>query len=238
METQAAHTSTIYLIPCALYEGVNETIPAYVVDAIKNCQCFFAENERTARRFFKSVWKEMVIDDYEWHTIHKAENEVLDAFRQAIEQQKNIGIISEAGCPGIADPGQVLIAKAQELKAHIKPLTGPSSVLLALMASGFNGQQFSFNGYLEIDSAKRKKQLQKLEEESIKNRRTQIFIETPFRNDALLKDIIAVCRPQTKLCIAADITAPTESIITKKIQEWAKNIPALHKRPVIFLLGS
>jgi 16S rRNA (cytidine1402-2'-O)-methyltransferase len=230
-------SSTIYLIPCSLYEGVNETIPAYVQDAIKNCQVFFVENERTARRFFKSIWKEMVIDHYEWHTIHKAENEVLDTFQLAIKQGKNIGIVSEAGCPGIADPGQVLVAKAQELEATIKPLVGPSSILLAMMASGMNGQQFKFNGYLPIDTSERKKQIQKLEEEAIKNSCTQIFIETPFRNDALLKDIIASCKPQTRLCIAADITAPSEFIVTKKIQEWKKSIPALHKRPVIFLLG-
>ncbi len=180
----------------------------------------------------------MVIDNYEWHTIHKAENEVLSTFQQAIKQQKNIGIVSEAGCPGIADPGQILINKAQEMGAVVKPLVGPSSILLALMASGFNGQQFTFNGYLPIDSAARKKQLQKLEEESLKNNSTQIFIETPFRNDALLADILSTCKPHTKLCIAADITAPTETIITKKIQNWKSNIPALHKRPVIFLLGS
>lgn len=229
--------STIFLIPCSLYEGVNETIPAYVLDALKQCKVFFAENERTTRRFFKSIWKEMIIDDYEWYTIHKAENDVLDTFQLCIKQQKNIGIVSEAGSPGIADPGQILIGKAQELGVHIKPLVGPSSILLALMASGFNGQQFKFNGYLAIDSNLRKKQLQKLEEEAIKSECTQIFIETPFRNDALLKDILATCKPQTRLCIAADITAPTEMIITKKIQDWKHSTPALHKRPVIFLLG-
>lgn len=229
--------STIFLIPCSLYEGVNETIPAYVLDALKQCKVFFAENERTTRRFFKSIWKEMIIDDYEWYTIHKAENDVLDTFQLCIKQQKNIGIVSEAGSPGIADPGQILIGKAQELGVHIKPLVGPSSILLALMASGFNGQQFKFNGYLAIDSNLRKKQLQKLEKEAIKSECTQIFIETPFRNDALLKDILATCKPQTRLCIAADITAPTEMIITKKIQDWKHSTPALHKRPVIFLLG-
>jgi len=179
----------------------------------------------------------MVIDDYEWHTIHKAENEVMNLFTACIKKGKNIGIVSEAGCPGIADPGQVLIAKAQELNAHVKPLVGPSSILLALMASGFNGQQFKFNGYLPIDTGERKKQIQKLEEESTKNQCTQIFIETPFRNDALLKDIISTCKPHTRLCIAADITAATESIRTKKIQEWKNSLPALHKKPAIFLLG-
>ena len=228
---------SIYLIPCFLYEGVNETIPAYILDAIKKCSVFFVENERTARRYFKSLWKEMVIDDYEWHTIHKAEMELVEKFQQAITRGKIIGIVSEAGCPGIADPGQVLVSKAQEMGAVIRPLVGPSSILLALMASGMNGQQFKFNGYLQIDSNQRKKQIQKLEEEAAKNQCTQIFIETPFRNDALLKDIIAICKSQTRLCIAADITGPSEFIVTKKIQDWKTAIPALHKRPVIFLLG-
>jgi 16S rRNA (cytidine1402-2'-O)-methyltransferase len=227
----------IYLIPCYLYEGINETIPGYVLDAIKNCTVFFVENERTARRYFKSLWKDMVIDNYEWHTIHKAETELVEKFQQAIKQGKIIGIVSEAGCPGIADPGQVLVSKAQELGAVIRPLVGPSSILLALMASGMNGQQFKFNGYLNIDSSQRKKQIQKLEEEAAKNQCTQIFIETPFRNDALLMDIIASCKPQTRLCIAADITGPCEFIVTKKVQDWKISIPALHKRPVIFLLG-
>lgn len=228
---------SIYLIPCYLYEGVNETIPSYILDAIKNCTVFFVENERTARRYFKSLWKEMVIDDFEWHTIHKAETELVEKFGEAINQGKIIGIVSEAGCPGVADPGQVLVSKAQELGAVIRPLVGPSSVLLALMASGLNGQQFKFNGYLEIDSTRRKKQIQKLEEEAAKNQCTQIFIETPFRNDALVKDIIASCKPQTRLCIAADITGPSEFIVTKKVQDWKNSLPALHKRPVIFLLG-
>ena len=236
-KTLQSAKGTVFLIPCPLYDGVNESLPAYVLDTIKNCTVFFVENERTTRRFFKSIWKEMVIDDYEWHTIHKAEQDVMRQFESAIKANKTIGILSEAGCPGIADPGQLLIKRAQEMGATVKPLVGPSSILLALMASGFNGQQFKFTGYLPIDAVLRKKAIQQLEQESISDNTTQMFIETPFRNDALLKDILATCKPFTKLCIAVDITAPTEWIVTKKIQEWKQAIPVLHKRPVIFLLS-
>jgi 16S rRNA (cytidine1402-2'-O)-methyltransferase len=227
----------VFLIPCPLYDGVNETLPAYLVDTIKKCTVFFVENERTTRRFFKSVWKEMVIDDYKWHTIHKAEMEVMRQFEAAIKANKTIGILSEVGCPSIADPGQLLIKRAQEMDAVIKPLVGPSSILLSLMASGLNGQQFKFNGYLPIDAALRKKAIQRLEQEAISEGTTQLFIETPFRNDALLKDILTTCRPSTNVCIAVDITSPEEWIVTKKVQKWKQSIPALHKKPVIFLLG-
>ncbi|MEO7311757.1 MAG: SAM-dependent methyltransferase [Chitinophagaceae bacterium] len=228
----------VYLIPTVLAEGITETIPAYVLDAVQQCQIFFVENERTARRFLKSVWREMVIDDYQWYTIHKAEEEVLKQFAAHVKKGDTIGILSEAGCPGVADPGQVLVAKAQELGGVVRPLVGPSSILLALMASGMNGQAFRFNGYLPIDATERKKTLLQLEDEAIKNSVAQIFIETPYRNDALLKEIMQSCKPATRLCIAADITAATEFIVTKKIQEWKTSLPALHKRPVIFLLGN
>ena len=237
LQLKSTERACIYLIPCALYEGVNETVPEYVLEGVKKCDEFFVENERTTRRFFKSIWREMVIDNYGWHTIHKAEKEVMRNMEAAIRAGKNIGIVSEAGCPGIADPGQILVKRAQEMGAVVKPLVGPSSILLALMASGMNGQQFKFNGYLPIDSGARKKELLRMEEDAITNNCTQLFIETPFRNESLLKDILATSKPFTRLCIAADITAPTEFITTKKIQDWKISSPALHKRPVIFLLG-
>lgn len=230
--------ATVYLIPCYLYEGVTETIPPYVLDAVKNCQVFFVENERTARRYLKLLWREMIIDDYTWHSIGKAEDHVTAAFVQALKQENTIGIISEAGCPGVADPGQLLVAKAQAMGATVKPLVGPSSILLALMASGLNGQQFCFNGYLPIDATERKKKLQQLDEQVHKNAGTQMFIETPYRNEPLLKDILQTCRPETRLCIAVDISAPTEWIVTKTVREWKQAaMPALHKRPAIFLIG-
>ena len=227
---------TVYLIPCVLAEDAMQTIPSYIVDAIKDCTVIFAENERTARRFFKSIWKEMVIDSYEWFTIHKAEEEQINHFKQKIKEGKNIAIISEAGCPGIADPGQVLINVAQQLNVTVKPLVGPSSILLALMASGMNGQQFEFVGYLPIDNGERMKTIKNLETASAKNKSTKIFIETPYRNNQLVEAILKTCSASTQLCIAVDITAATENISTKTIEQWKKQQPEIHKRPAIFLL--
>lgn len=226
----------VYLIPTVLHEEALETIPAYLLDAVKDCSVFFTENEKTARRFLKKIWREMVIDDYQWFTIHKAEEEVKSQFLQLLKAGKNIGIISEAGCPGVADPGQVLTEAAQQAGITIKPLVGPSSILLALMASGMNGQCFQFHGYLPIDAIERKKKLRELETDSHKRNCTQIFIETPYRNNPLIKDILDSCREETRLCIAVDITASSESIRTKSIKKWKQEIPDIHKRLAIFLL--
>ncbi len=228
--------SNIYLVPSVLVETAIETIAPYIIEAVKKCEVIFAENERTARRFLKSICKEIVIDDYEWFTIHKAENEVLQSFKQKITAGKNIAIISEAGCPGIADPGQILIAAAQELNAIIKPLVGPSSILLALMASGMNGQQFEFVGYLPIDNLERNKAITALENTSKNKNSTQIFIETPYRNNQLLENLLKTCKPSTKICIAAELTGSNEFIKTKTVADWKKDITDFHKKPVIFLL--
>lgn len=226
----------VYLIPSFLSEDAVETIPPYVLNAVKNCRVIFAENERTARRFLKSMNKEIVIDDYEWHTIHKAEQEQINVFKQKIKEGKNIAIISEAGCPGIADPGQILVYEAQKLNVEIKPLVGPSSILLALMASGLNGQRFGFHGYLPIDNFERIKKIKELEEESSKKKCTQIFIETPFRNNKMIETILRNCKPSTQLCIAAELTSANEWIKTKTMVEWQKEKIDLHKKPAIFLL--
>ncbi len=226
----------VYLIPTFLHEDALETIPVYVLDAVKNSTVFFVENEKTARRYLKRLWKEMVIDDYKWYTIHKAETEVQQAFQQHLQQGNTIAIISEAGCPCIADPGQLLVNKAQQLGAVIKPLVGPSSIFLALMASGMNGQKFQFNGYLPIDNTERKKAIKTLEDYSQKNNCTQIFIETPYRNNQLIKELVQSCMETTQLCIAVDITASFESIKTKTIKEWKKEDVDIHKRLAIFLI--
>ncbi len=228
----------VYLIPTVLYDDALETIPAYIVDAIKDCQVFFVEQEKTARRFIKKIWKEFVVDDQQWYTIHKAEEEVKQQFVSLLKRGHHIAIISEAGCPGIADPGQLLVKAAQQIGIKVQPLVGPSSILLALMASGLNGQRFQFHGYLPIDGVDRKKKIRELEQEARKFQATQLFIETPYRNNALLKDLLDQCQADTLLCIAADITAPGEFIQTKTIQEWKKQLPELHKRPAIFLIGS
>lgn len=226
----------VYLIPTFLDEDGLDAIPAYVVSAIKDCQVFFVENERTARRYFKQVWREMVIDDYEWHVIHKAESEVQSILREKLSQGLRVGIVSEAGCPGIADPGQALIAVAQEMNVRVKPLVGPNSILLALMASGMNGQQFQFNGYLPIDGGERIRKIRELEAESKKKRCTQIFIETPYRNNQLLEALVKNCQPATRLCIACNLTGKNEWVRTQTISTWAKSTPDIHKRPAIFLL--
>lgn len=226
---------TVYLIPTLLAEKAKHALPEYVKDAIKDCAIFFAENERTTRRFFKQILPEIVIDDYEWASM-KDEFAALAMFKNNLSEGKNIGLISEAGCPGIADPGQKLIAAAQEYGANIKPLVGPNSILLALMASGMNGQQFRFSGYLPIDNSQRIKVLKELELESTKKNCTEIFIETPYRNNQLIESILKTCNPNTKLCIAANITSADEWIKTKNIAEWKKEKIDLHKQPAIFLL--
>ncbi|MEP6712374.1 MAG: SAM-dependent methyltransferase [Ferruginibacter sp.] len=227
---------TVYLIPCVLAEDATETIPAYVMEAVKKCRVIFAENERTARRFLKSMDKAIVIDDYEWFAIHKAEEEQILNFKQKIKEEKNIAIISEAGCPGIADPGQLLIMAAQDLGSIVKPLVGPSSILLALMGSGMNGQQFEFLGYLPIDNLERIKKIKELETASQKNNSTKIFIETPYRNNQLLEALLKTCEAKTRLCIGVNITASNESIQTFTIVQWKNKKPELHKQPAIFLL--
>jgi len=226
----------VYLVPSFLAENAVETIPGYVIAAVKNCAVIFAENERTARRFLKAMDKEIVIDDFEWHAIHKVEAEQINVFKQKIKEGKNIAIISEAGCPGIADPGQILVEEAQKLNADVKPLVGPSSILLALMASGFNGQHFCFLGYLPIEDAERIKKIKQIEEESLKRKCTQIFIETPYRNNKMLETILRHCHSSTKLCIAAELTSPNEFIRTKTVADWKKETIDLHKKPVIFLM--
>lgn len=228
----------VYLIPSVIEEQATETIPAYIINAVKDCRAFFVENERTARRFLKSIWKEMVIDDYAWHAIHKAEDEVKAAFTRILKDGQNIGIISEAGCPGIADPGQILVEEAHKNNITVKPLVGPSSILLALMASGMNGQLFKFNGYLPIDNIQRVKAIKALEAESQKSNCTQVFIETPYRNNQMLDAIVKNCIAGTRLCIAASLTSPSEFIKTLTVGDWKKENVDINKKPAIFLLNA
>lgn len=229
-------TGVVYLIPTVLSEGVTQALPPYIREAIESCQVFFVENERTARRFIRLLLKDFVIDDREWFNMKDVNAEVAAAFRQKIKEGKTIGILSEAGCPGVADPGQQLAGIAHEMKAIVKPLVGPSSILLALMGSGMNGQQFQFTGYLPIEGGERVKAIRQLESESRQKSCTQIFIETPYRNNQLLETLVRTCQPQTKICVAADLTAPTEFIQTRTAQQWKTDLPELHKRPAIFLL--
>ena len=229
--------ATLYLIPSLLHEEGIRSLPHYIIDAVKKCKVLFVENERTARRFLKQIAKEIVIDDYEWFTM-AVDDVTTAAFRKKIKEETIIGIISEAGCPGIADPGQKLVAIAHELNIEVKPLVGPNSILLAVMASGMNGQQFRFNGYLPIKDPERNKAIKDLESESAKKNCTQIFIETPYRNNQLLDALLKICHPSTKICVAVDLTSDQEFIKTKTVDDWKRSKPDMHKRPAIFLLHS
>jgi 16S rRNA (cytidine1402-2'-O)-methyltransferase len=237
---------TVYLVPSVLHEDGIEAIPSYILNTIKKCEVFFVENERTTRRYLKQLLKSIIIDNYEWNLIalpdisRSPSSEpgltIADLFRQRLIEGKTIGILSEAGCPGVADPGQALVAIAQEMDMPVIPLVGPNSILLALMASGMNGQQFQFLGYLPIDNQQRAKAIKELETESAKKNCTQIFIETPYRNNQLIETLLKTCKPSTRVCMAVDLTAKTEWIKTKTVADWQKNKPDIHKRPAIFLL--
>jgi 16S rRNA (cytidine1402-2'-O)-methyltransferase len=229
-------TATVYLIPSILDEDGMDALPAYLLPALQQIEVFFVENERSARRFLKRLWKDMEIDRYPWFVIHKAEETIMQEFLLQLKAGKQIAILSEAGCPGVADPGQLLVAAAQEAGALIKPLVGPSSILLALMASGMNGQHFQFHGYLPIDNSERTRRIKDLELLSRKECSAQIFIETPYRNHSLLDCIMKSCAPTTRLCIAVNLTGKKESIQTKSIQSWRKAIPEINKQPAIFIL--
>ena len=228
----------VFLLPMILHEEGWEALPTDIVKWIGQCDAFFVEEEKTARRFFKKLWKEMVIDNYSWYPIHKVEAEQIKAFKDLLKQGKNIGIISEAGCAGIADPGQLLVAAAQEMGVAVKPYTGPSSILLSLMASGMNGNLFQFHGYLPIDALERKKKIQALEADIKQTGVTQLFIETPYRNNQLFEAITQSCHPNTKLCVAMELTGPNEWIKTQSVANWKNSKPELHKKLVVFLLGA
>jgi 16S rRNA (cytidine1402-2'-O)-methyltransferase len=229
-------SSRLFLIPCPIADDALDTLSPSILQAVKLCEVFFVEDERSARRFLKKIWREMVIDNYQWHVIQS--KDAAASFRSAVGENRQIGIISEAGCPGVADPGQELIALAQEMRVIVHPLAGPSSILLALMASGMNGQRFSFAGYLPIDTAKRLKALRELEALSLKDRSTQVFIETPYRNNQVFHAIINTCNPKTRLCVAVNITGKEEFIRTMTVAEWKKNVPELHKKTAIFLIAA
>lgn len=228
---------TLFLIPVPLAdEAAAKSFTPYLVDTINKVKEYIVENEKTARRFLKlagltTPQSELLIHDYGKHNRDSG----LKEFFAGLLAGNDVGLMSEAGCPGIADPGADIVAEAHRKGIKVVPLVGPSSILLALMASGFNGQSFTFHGYIPIDKIERAKKIKELEVLAEK-KQTQLFIETPFRNDSMLDDVLKTCKPQTKLCIACDITAPTEFIKTMTIGEWKKQVPDLRKRPAIFLL--
>lgn len=228
---------SLYLIPTILAEGTqNDVLSPQINDAVKHLDVFFVENIRTARRFISSLKLGKVIDELTFIELNKdtPEAETVASLRNL---SKSAGVISEAGCPGVADPGAVAVRIAHELGIRVVPLVGPSSILLALMASGMSGQSFAFHGYLPIDKAQRKKALQNLERNARQYQQTQIFMETPFRNNQLLEAVVEACSPDVALCIAANVTAPDELIRTMPVGKWKTQRPDLHKIPAIFLIG-
>ena len=228
---------TLYLIPVPLAENaVAKSLTPYLVDTINSIKEYIVENEKTARRVLKEAGlktpqSELIIHDY-----GKYNRDDISDFFKGLQTGNNVGLMSEAGCPGVADPGSEIVERAHRMGIKVVPLVGPSSILLALMASGFNGQSFTFHGYLPIDKIERSKKIKELEASAIKNNQTQIFIETPFRNNPILEEILKSANPKTKLCIACDLTSETELVQTKTIADWQKKVPELHKRPTIFLL--
>ncbi len=229
---------TLFLIPTTLGNNdLDKIMPRENEQIISNTKVFIVENLRTARRFLKLVNRNINIDELIFLELNQHTDLTnISSFLKPIFEGKNVGILSEAGCPAIADPGADVVAIAQKQDIHVVPLIGASSILLSLMASGFNGQSFAFLGYLPVKQPERTKALKKLESRLYAEHQTQIFIETPYRNMKMLDDIIATCRPTTKLCIAVDITLDTELIKTKTVKEWKKQKPNLNKRPCIFLL--
>lgn len=227
----------VYLIPTVLSADALFSLPAYITDTVQQLRIFYVENERTARRFLKALDKSIDIDALQLLPMNEHYPPDLALARKFLQEGKHIGVISEAGCPAIADPGQLVVQTAHSVGATVVPLVGPNSMLLALMASGMNGQHFQFSGYLPVKPHERAQAIRELEAASARKSQTQLFIEAPYRNNQMLKDILANCKDNTLLCIAADLTAPTEYIRTQTVAQWKKQTGAdFHKRPAIFLL--
>jgi len=227
---------TLFLIPTILAPDTQETVlPPQIKAVVSELNVFFVEEIRTARRFISSLKLNKVIDDIMFYELSK-DTPHEETLVQLKKLKTDAGIISEAGCPGVADPGAVAVGFAHQLGHKVVPLVGPSSILMALMASGFNGQSFTFNGYLPIDKLARIKSLKDLEQIAKKKQQTQIFMETPFRNNQLLEDVLQNLNAETLLCIACNVTAEDEFIKTLRVKDWQKSKPDLHKKPTIFLL--
>lgn len=232
------HPGSLFLIPVPLADNTPaKSFTPYLIDTINHINEYIVENSKTARRFLKEAGlktpqSELIIHDY---GKHNRDSNINDFFIGLLAG-KDVGLMSEAGCPGIADPGAEIVAFAHQKGIKVIPLVGPSSILLALMASGFNGQSFTFHGYLPIDKVQRANKIKELEALAERHNQTQIFIETPFRNNPMLEEILRSCKAETRLCIACDLTSEDEFIQTKSIGEWKSQIPELHKRPAIFLL--
>ena len=236
--TPTDKTGRLFLVPVGLgAPDPMEVIPAANITAIAHIRDFIAENERSARRFLVKAGFPTPIDDLKFSILDKRtpRTELLELLQPALAG-RDMALLSEAGTPCIADPGQALVRLAHQKGVQLRPLTGPNSILLALMASGFNGQQFVFHGYLPIDRQPRQSKIRQMEDLAIRTGQTQIFMETPYRNNGLMEELVRSCRPTTMLCIALDLTMETESIQSMPIARWQKKMPNLNKRPGIFLI--
>ena len=230
----------LYLIPVTLGEtSINQVLPSYNHDVICGIRHFIVENVRSARRFLKKVDKAIDIDALVFYELNRhTDRNFIGAYLEPLRNGEAVGIISEAGCPAIADPGADVVAIAQSLGLRVVPLVGPSSILMALMASGFNGQSFAFNGYLPVEGAQRIRAVKKLEGKVQSENQTQIFIETPYRNTKMIETLLSALSPRTRLCVAAGITCAEEFIRTRTVADWKKSeIPDISRIPAIFLLG-
>ncbi len=230
----------LYLIPTTLGDTgeVADVIPMKINELINLIDEYIVENEKTARHYLKKIGIKKSLNDIILHPLnHHTDGKTILNYLDAIESGKNIGLISEAGCPAIADPGESIVRLAHKKNIQVIPLVGPSSILLALMSSGMNGQNFTFNGYLPKERGERISKIKELERLVNQKNQTQLFIETPYRNMHLIEDVLSSCDSNTLLCIACDLTLPSEYIKTKSIAAWKKNIPDIAKRPAIFILG-
>ena len=235
-----AKKGTLYLIPTTLGDTAEtaDVLPVKINRLINTIDEYIVENEKTARHYLKKMGIAKPLQEIILHPLNQhTEPKDISGYLNAIAEGKDIGVISEAGCPGVADPGADVVKIAHEKNITVVPLVGPSSILMSLMASGFNGQNFAFNGYLPKERGDRIRKIKELEMLALKKSQTQLFIETPYRNMHLLEDLVEQCEKQTKLCIACDISLPTEFIKTKSISEWKKQLPDIAKRPTIFLIN-
>ena len=230
--------TALYLIPVTLGDtAIEKVLPSYNKEIILGIKHFIVEDVRSARRFLKKVERSINIDELSFYPLNKHTSaEEISGYLKPLLGGESMGVISEAGCPAVADPGADVVAIAQRKNLKVVPLVGPSSIILSVMGSGFNGQSFAFHGYLPIEPTERIKRIKVLEQRIYTENQTQLFIETPYRNNKMMEDIVKNCRPQTKLCIAANITCEDEYIKTKTVKEWQGKLPDLSKIPCIFLI--
>lgn len=230
---------TLFLIPVPLAENsADKVLTTYQSDLINNISTYIVENEKTARHWLKQMGLKTSQSQLLIHVYGKHSEKIdMRSYFVELEAGKDVGLMSEAGCPAVADPGSDVVMEAHKRGIKVVPVVGPSSILLALMASGFNGQSFTFHGYLPIDKAQRSKRIKELENIAERQNQTQIFIETPFRNNQILEDILKSCNAKTRLCVACNVTATDEQIISQPIEQWRKLKVDFHKKPAIFLIS-